>query len=82
MPVVALSQLNREIEKQNREPQLSDLRDSGSIEQDADVIAFLSRKKGQEFEDAKEVEVDVAVKKHRNGPIGTISLVFRPEFAC
>lgn len=81
LPVVALSQLNRESEKQNREPQLADLRDSGSIEQDADVIAFLSRKKGQDLESAKEVEVELAVKKHRNGPVGVIPLLFRSEFA-
>lgn len=73
IPVLALSQLSRQIENRAGEkaPQLSDLRESGSIEQDADVVIFLYRK-NEEMHDI----VDVKVAKHRNGPIGDTSLAF------
>ena len=73
IPVLALSQLSRQIENRSGEkaPQLSDLRESGSIEQDADVVLFLYRKN----EDIRDI-VDVKVAKHRNGPVGDTSLAF------
>jgi len=70
IPVVGLSQLNRKIEdRPNKRPQLSDLRESGAIEQDADVIAFLFRDEAQGT-----VEIDIA--KHRNGPRGIVKVSF------
>lgn len=73
IPVLALSQLSRQVENRGGEkaPQLSDLRESGSIEQDADVVIFLYRKN----EDVRDI-VDVKVAKHRNGPVGDASLAF------
>jgi replicative DNA helicase len=74
IPIVLLSQLNREVEKrQGNKPQLSDLRDSGAIEQDADLVAFIHR-------DMKTsaVEADLILAKHRNGPLFTFNLQFMP----
>lgn len=71
IPVLALAQLSRAMETRGGRPKLSDLRESGSIEQDADVVSFLYR----EDEDVREV-VTCAIEKHRNGPIGQISLYF------
>ncbi|HOX02448.1 MAG TPA: replicative DNA helicase [Verrucomicrobiota bacterium] len=86
IPVVVLSQLNREIEKEkNRKPRLSDLRESGSIEQDADLVGLLykpesseGRKPGEEDEsqDADVVPVNLLVAKQRNGPTGDVRLTF------
>ena len=72
IPVLVLSQLSRRVEQQDRPPRLSDLRDSGSIEQDADVVALLNR-----ADDNNTVEVIIA--KHRNGPCGSIDLEFVPH---
>ena len=87
MPVVALSQLSRDIEKRSKSdkaPKLSDLRESGSIEQDADIVMFLDRSLTQEEADSDDRpglnEARLIVAKHRNGPIGTIDLEFKPEF--
>jgi replicative DNA helicase len=73
IPVMAVSQLSRQVENRGggKVPQLSDLRESGSIEQDADVVIFLYRKN----EDLRDI-VDVKVAKHRNGPVGGVSLAF------
>lgn len=70
VPILVLSQLSRGVEQQNRTPRLSDLRDSGSIEQDADVVALLHRP------DSSNSIVEVMVQKHRNGPTGSVDLEF------
>jgi replicative DNA helicase len=80
IPVVALSQLSRQPEmRESREPRLSDLRESGAIEQDADLVVFLWRDRERQPEDAEsEVEeINVHLAKHRNGPTGRMKLVFR-----
>ena len=81
IPVVALSQLNRSVESRpDHRPIMADLRESGSIEQDADVVMLLSRKynKEDETEDRNTIIVDVA--KQRNGPVGAIELLWLPEY--
>ena len=75
VPIIALAQLNRASEKDNREPLLSDLRDSGSIEQDADIVALLHAKPTKE--ESEDVPTDLLIRKHRNGPTGRIPMVFR-----
>ena len=78
VPIIACSQLSREVERRpNKQPQLSDLRESGAIEQDADIVAFLYREDYYEDEDAGDrVEADLMIKKQRNGPTGTVVLYF------
>ena len=83
LPVLVLSQLNREAEKENSPPRLSDLRESGSIEQDADVVLLLAKDK--ESDDKTSVpsgtrKVELIVAKQRNGPVGSVSLTFIPEY--
>ena len=81
VPVVGLSQLSRTLEsRQDRRPMLADLRESGAIEQDADVVMFLYRDEvyNPESQDAGIAEVIVA--KHRNGPTDTIKLAFLPQY--
>ena len=79
VPVIALSQLNRGVEgRESAEPRLSDLRESGSIEQDADLVVFLWRKKSDEDEATDDGEwISVKVAKNRNGPVGDFQLWFR-----
>lgn len=72
-PVLALSQLNRQVEHADREPQLSDLRDSGSLEQDADNVLFLHKE--EKFPNI----IKAILRKQRNGPVGDVSLYFRAE---
>lgn len=76
-PVIALSQLSRAVEARGGKPRLSDLRDSGSIEQDADVVMFIHRedKYGTEDTGRKNI-VEVLIEKHRNGPTGMVELYF------
>jgi len=77
VPVVALSQLSRAIESRTgHRPQLSDLRESGSIEQDADIVMFIHREDKFDHESEKKNLAEVIVAKHRNGPIGSIPLRF------
>ena len=78
VPIVACSQLSREVERRpDKQPQLSDLRESGAIEQDADLVAFLYREDYYEDENAGDrVEANLMIKKQRNGPTGTVVLYF------
>ncbi len=82
VPVVALSQLSRAVEQRpNHRPMLSDLRESGSIEQDADVVMFIYREDyyHPENEEARNI-AEINIAKQRNGPIGTIKLAWNPDF--
>ncbi|MEJ7652954.1 MAG: replicative DNA helicase [Chloroflexia bacterium] len=77
VPVVALSQLSRAVEqRQDHKPMLSDLRESGSIEQDADVVMFIYREELYNPETDKKNIAEIHVAKHRNGPVGTVPLRF------
>jgi len=78
VPVLALGQLNRLPETEHRRPTLSDLRDSGSIEQDADIVILLHQPEAKAG--ASQIDEEVIVKKQRNGPVGTITLWFKPFF--
>jgi len=75
VPVLALSQLSRAVEQRGGKPRLSDLRDSGSIEQDADVVMFIHRENDQDAGGRRE-EAEIMIEKHRNGPTGTVKLYF------
>lgn len=76
VPVIALSQLSRAVEQRGGEPRLSDLRDSGSIEQDADVVMFIHREdRNDENSDRKNI-AKIIIAKHRNGPVGAMELYF------
>lgn len=82
VPVVALSQLNRGPEqRQDKMPALSDLRESGSLEQDADVVILLHRESAYEKDNPRAGEADFIVAKHRNGPTRTITVAFQGHFS-
>jgi replicative DNA helicase len=79
--VVALSQLNRAVENRpDKRPQLADLRESGAIEQDADIVMFLYREEYYNPDGQNTGQAEVIVRKHRNGPLGTIHLAFHPQY--
>ena len=80
VPVLAAAQLSRAVEqRQDKRPQLSDLRESGSIEQDADVVMFIYREEMYNENTDRPNQADIRVAKHRNGPTGTVTLFFRKE---
>lgn len=82
IPVIALSQLSRAIEqRQSRRPQLSDLRESGSIEQDADVVLFIDREETWNPDTERKGMGQLVLAKHRNGPTGDVELAFVKEIA-
>ena len=81
VPVIALSQLSRAVEqRQDKRPMLSDLRESGSIEQDADLVSFLYRDDYYNEESEKKNIIEVILAKHRNGPIGKVELLFLKNY--
>ncbi len=81
LPVIALSQLSRSVEsRQIKKPMLSDLRESGSLEQDADIVMFLYREDYYDKDTENKNITDIIVAKHRNGPVDTISLFFQKEY--
>ncbi len=79
VPVLALSQLSRAIETRRGRPRLSDLRDSGSIEQDADVVMFIHREDKMDSTAEKTNVAEILIEKHRNGPVGKVDLLFDEE---
>jgi replicative DNA helicase len=81
IPVIAVSQLSRAVESRNPPvPMLSDLRESGQLEQDADVVMFVYREEYYDKESERLGEADIVFAKHRNGPIGQVALTFQPRY--
>ena len=81
VPIIALSQLSRSVEsRQVKKPMLSDLRESGSLEQDADIVAFLYREDYYNSDSEQKNITEVIIAKHRNGPVDTVQLFFHKQF--
>ncbi len=82
VPVLAAAQLSRAVEQRtDKRPVLSDLRESGSLEQDADIVMFIYRPDQYEKDTAKQNIAEIIVSKHRNGPVGSVELIFRGALA-
>jgi replicative DNA helicase len=82
VPVLAAAQLSRAVEQRaDKEPQLSDLRESGSLEQDADIVMFIHRPEVYEKDTLKQNIAQIKIAKHRNGPVGMVELIFRHNLA-
>jgi replicative DNA helicase len=82
IPVIALSQLSRAVEQRaDKKPNLSDLRESGSLEQDADIVAFLYREDYYNPETDKKNITELIIAKQRNGPVGSVDMLFQKEFS-
>ena len=82
VPLIALSQLSRSVESRSPQiPQLADLRESGSIEQDADVVAFIYREEYYNPETDRKNITDIFIKKHRNGPTGAFNVAWMSRYA-
>jgi replicative DNA helicase len=80
LPILACSQLSRAVESRgSKVPELSDLRESGSIEQDADVVMFLYREEQDQRAWGEQIPTKLRIAKHRNGPLGEVDLVFRGD---
>ena len=82
LPVIALSQLSRAVETRggNKRPQLSDLRESGAIEQDADIVTFIYRPDYYDLEEVQDNTAEIILSKHRNGALGSVNLRFLKEY--
>ena len=82
VPVLAAAQLSRAVEQRSdKRPVLSDLRESGSLEQDADIVMFIHRADAMEKDSPKANLAEIMVAKHRNGPMGSVELIFRSALA-
>ena len=82
VPIIALSQLNRGPEQRtDKRPMLSDLRESGSLEQDADVVILIHRDDAYDRDSPRAGEADLIVAKHRNGPTATVTVAFQGHYS-
>jgi replicative DNA helicase len=81
VPVLALAQLSRRVEERKDGPKLSDLRESGAIEQDADIVLFLHRDPDKAHEEDEAWPTEIQIGKHRNGPVGMVEVMFERRFA-